>query len=273
MLLAGAKALTGDDDDLLPLSARLPLVTIVGVYYCNLVVNGFATKQDYFEFLSAACDVACATMNENLAILSRLVKYKSLSEEEADKCRNLMAELGKWARICTEPMSLGHISLFARMHWVQTHTILTASNSVPLQRFLYLCEKRRLEALKPRGVVAGAAATTTTDDEYEYERLMGALLEDSRVTPFLLQDRWPTTVRQCVQALQQWCCLPSMDGETVVNMIQRMELVERSNAVRQQVLLGEQIPTESFNGCRRGRGRTMTPSGATSPGRRARRTA
>ncbi|KAG4427336.1 hypothetical protein IFR05_017182 [Cadophora sp. M221] len=87
---------------------------------------------------------------------------------------------------------------------------------------------------------------------YEYERLLGALLEDPRVAPVLLQNGRPTTVSQCVQALQNWCGLPFKDGETLGNfddmakMTRRIEIVQRSNAVREKELLGVQIAANRY---------------------------
>ena len=250
---AAIKALAGAKNSLLPLPARIPFVTIVGVYFCHLVDDGIAmyettTTKCYRELLSTARDAACATIDENLVILPRLIADESLSHEEADNFRRLMVEMRAWAHVCAEPVSLGQISLAAQMNWVQTHTFLTASNSTLLQAFLYLCEKRRLEALETKG----AAATTTTDNAYEYERLLGALLEDPRVAPVLLQNGRPTTVPQCIRALHQWCGLPSPDAKTLGNpdimakTTERMKIVQRSNAVRQEVLLGVQIVTNRY---------------------------
>jgi hypothetical protein len=228
-------------------TARMPLITIVGVYFCSLIVDGItmyetATSKDYLELLSATRDEVCATIDENLAILLRLVTDEILSQVEAESYRNLMVEIRAWAHVCVEPMSLGQISLNAQMNWVQMHTFLAASNNTPLQEFLYLCEKRRLQALKTKGE---AAASTTTDDEDEYERLVGALLQDPRVAPFLLQNGRPTTVEQCVEALHQWCGLPRADGKTLGDLddlaekaTQTMKPVQRSIAAWKDVLLG-----------------------------------
>ncbi|KAL2272403.1 hypothetical protein FJTKL_06742 [Diaporthe vaccinii] len=65
--LAVCKALVGVEDSPLPLPARIPFVAIVGVYFCSLIPDDFA--------ISAECDAACATIDENLAILWKVEQH------------------------------------------------------------------------------------------------------------------------------------------------------------------------------------------------------
>lgn len=249
--ITDVEALRGDGKsrglDLSP--ARTPLVTLVGVYFCKLVVFdcATATQKPYPELVSAARDAAYAAIDKNLDALPRLVTDGSLLREESDQHSDTMAKMREWARVCNETISLGHISLFARMNWVRTQTLI-ASNSLPLQAFLYLCEKRRLQPLKTKGAAVAPPATMRTDNYAEYERLIGALLEDPRVAPVLLQNGRPRTVSQCVQALSKWCGLQSTDGETLEDLddmatkpIRGMEVVQGSLAKRQQNYIGKQI--------------------------------
>jgi hypothetical protein len=105
------------------------------------------------------------------------------------------------------------------------------------------------------------------DDGDEYERLLGSLLEDQRVAPILLQDGRPKTVHQCVRALYHWCGLPSTDGETLGKLddmaktIGRMGLVQRSNVVRLDVLLGVQILNNRYGVTKDMRDRVSTREG------------
>jgi hypothetical protein len=121
-----------------------------------------------------------------------------------------------WAEACTEPMSLGTIHAFARMQWVWWSVRIIGTTSVPLQTFLYLCEKRRLQASRD------------INEDNDDKRLIEALLEDQRIAPYLLQDGRPKTVRQCIEALRNWCHLPTLDGRTLNdNSISQLETSER----------------------------------------------
>jgi hypothetical protein len=117
-----------------------------------------------------------------------------------------------WAHACAEPVSLGQISSFAQIQWIWMHTVLTASNRLPLQAFLYLYQERRLDALETRRG-GGGNDNDNGEGEYGYERFLGALMEDPRVVPFLLQNGRPTTPQQCNQMLAKWCFIPSADDE------------------------------------------------------------
>lgn len=143
MLYAGYKALGDDRSGRAPLPAQVPFVTLVGVYFCALVVKDVlvgetATSQRYSEFLSATRDAACATIDENLAILPQLIDSGSMTNETADNFRDSATKMKAWVHNCAEPVSLGQIFSSARINWVWMHTVLTASNSVPLQVFLYM---------------------------------------------------------------------------------------------------------------------------------------
>ena len=218
--------------------ADVPLATLVAVYFCHLVTgkdnDGMSNKVD----LEAARKEACAEMNETLAILPRLYKQKALTEEQMETFRSTAGQMKAWAKACSEPMSLGAIHAFARVHRVSWHTRVTGCNSVPLQIFLYLCEKRRLQVPQ---------SSTGSGD---YERLIGALLEDQRVAPYLLKDGRPTTVRQCIEALRSWCHQPTSNGETRdVDWTledKNLKMVERSSKVRNSSFLFLDIAANDY---------------------------
>ncbi|KAH7113088.1 hypothetical protein EDB81DRAFT_826685 [Dactylonectria macrodidyma] len=215
MLLVGSQALKRNITHGLMSVAQLPLVTLIGVYFCRLVMedcllDGTARQGDP-EFLTAARDEACTVLDENLAILPRLVADTTLTDKEADEYHALMVQMKTWASACNEPVSLGQIHLFARTIWVTWHVNQVATNSIPLQVFLYLCEKRRLQALESKSAVGDGGGSN--DDQYE--RLLGALMKDTRVTRAMLMSGRPTTVPDCIRALQKWCYMPTEDGETL----------------------------------------------------------
>jgi hypothetical protein len=106
VLLADLKGLPNDENSLRLSPARLPLVTILGIYFCNLVV----------EFLSTERDAACDIIDENIKILPRLTINNCLKNEEAKEYHTLMERFRKWARVCVEPMSIGQISLVVRIY-------------------------------------------------------------------------------------------------------------------------------------------------------------
>jgi hypothetical protein len=190
-------------------AAQVPLVTLVAVRFCLLVTSKGVD-------LGAARKEVCAELSGTLALLPRLYKQKALTEEELNKFRNTTKEMNAWAGVCTEPMSLGTIHAFVRMHWVQWYVRIIGTNSLSLQTFLYLCEKRRLQA------------SSDINDDNDDKRLIGVLLEDQRIAPYLLQDGRPKTVSQCIKALRNWCHLPTLDGRTLDDKyIRQLETSER----------------------------------------------
>lgn len=226
-------------------AAELPLVTLVGIYFCSLVDRDLlvcgVSKPETVKLLNETREAVCAEMEENLDILPRLIKDGSVSEKEANAFRTATNQMMAWARACTEPMSLGEICVHARVHWADWHGPIMASNSNLLQTFLYLCEKRQLQA------PATASATAGDQDGNDDERLLHALLKDSRIAPFLLMDGRPETVQQCISALQKWCHVSTKDGEyahpseMANDTGRRVNLVERSCAARKVTLLGRDI--------------------------------
>ncbi|EOA81106.1 uncharacterized protein SETTUDRAFT_35980 [Exserohilum turcica Et28A] len=189
--------------------AQVPLVTLVATHFCLLVTSKGVD-------LEAARTEVRAELSGILALLPRLYKQKALTEKEINEFRNTAKGMKAWAEACTEPMSLGTIHAFARMHWVQWYVRIIGTNSLPLQTFLYLCEKRRLQA------------SGDIDDDNDDKRLIGALLEDQRIAPYLLQDGRPKTVSQCIKALRDWCHLPTLDGRTLNDKyIRQLETSER----------------------------------------------
>lgn len=153
--------------------------------------------------LEAAHKDVCAELNKTEAILPRLLKQKALTLEQMDIFRKKAKKMKAWAGACTEPMNLGAIHAFARMYWVHWYVRITGTNSLPLQTFLYLCEKKRLQT------------SDDISDGNDDQRLVGALLEDRRIAPYLLQDGRPKTVSQCIESLRNWCHLPTLDGSTL----------------------------------------------------------
>ncbi|KAF5973464.1 hypothetical protein FBULB1_8289 [Fusarium bulbicola] len=193
--------------------ADLPLTTIIGLYFCSLVFT-----EDVLLHSRLFCDAkttVCADLGECLDILPRMIRDKGVTDKQANAFRATVASMKLWADACLEPISLGEIHVFARIHWTEWHGRLIASNSNLLQTFLYLCEKRRLETAVDKGATGPSGVG---DDDDDGETLLGALLEDSRVTPFLLQDGRPQTVQKCIMALQSWCHIPTKDGVTLSAM-------------------------------------------------------
>ena len=80
--------------------------------------------------------------------------------EDVHRLRNSTVELKSWAHVWGELVSVGQISLVARMNWVRMHTILTASNNTRGQELLYLCEMWRLQGSKLEGMAVGLPAAT-----------------------------------------------------------------------------------------------------------------
>ncbi|KAG4269039.1 hypothetical protein FPRO04_12316 [Fusarium proliferatum] len=193
--------------------ADLPLTTIIGLYFCSLVFT-----EDVLLHSRLLCDArttVCADLGECLDILPRMIRDKGITDKQANAFRATVASMKLWADACLEPISLGEIHVFARMHWTDWHGRLIAANSNLLQTFLYLCEKRRLETAVDKGATGPSGVGDNDDDG---ETLLGALLEDSRVAPFLLQDGRPQTVQKCIMALQSWCHIPTKDGVTLSGM-------------------------------------------------------
>lgn len=235
MLIDGLRALEHNGLASLTSIAQLPLTTLVGVYFCKLVSQDCLADP---KFLAAARDAACATMDENLAILPRLIADRSVTDEEAKIFRNTTAEMTAWARACTEPLSLGAIHIFARVHWHHWYVRIIASNSSLLQVFLYLCEKRRLEAPETECAAGGGG-----DEDNYGKRLLGALMEDPRVAPFMLRGGRPKTVVECIQALQKWCHVPTTNGETQERL---GNLAEKSARRQELIVRGVQARTTDF---------------------------
>lgn len=140
-------------------------------------------------------------------------------------------------------MSLGEIHIFARVQRYHCYVRTIASNSSPLQAFLYLYEKRRLETPETDDTAGGIG-----DKDNYNERLLGALIEDPRVAPFMLRGKRPKTAAECIQALRQWCHVPTTDGETLgrpddlaAKADQRQELIVHGVCARSTCLLCEDI--------------------------------
>jgi hypothetical protein len=237
-------------------SADLPLTTLLGLYFLSLVV---LTEDLVIDsgLLHDARNTVCAEMDGCLHMLPRMIRDKGITYEQAGIFRAEVASMKLWANACREPMSLGDIHVFSRTHWADWYGKSIASNSNLLQTFLYLYEKRRLEA----AVVKGATGPSGVgdDDVDDDERLLGALLEDSRVAPQLLMDGRPRTVQQCVMALQDWCHVSTMDGETLSRLPgtiagqkketeRRQKAVERSCQVRKTSLLCREILDKRHDG-------------------------
>lgn len=163
--------------------------------------------------LDAARKAARDALHEIVAVLPCLTQDKALTSEDADKFRTTLTDFKAWARACDKPITLGAIHLFTRIyrsHWL---TYTTASNSVVLQTFLYLCEKRRIEPPEIKAIMGGGGGDVGDD---EYERLLGALMADRRVDGVMLMDVRLKNVSQCIEALRRWWCLvPTTDGETM----------------------------------------------------------
>jgi hypothetical protein len=197
------KALPINKDTWPPSPAQVPFVVIVGVYFCalvvaNLSVDETATSQGYYGFLSATRDAANATIE---AILPRLIANESITNESAEEGRNKLTEAKALADACNDPVTLGMVMWSLRLHWMYLHTTLVASSSALLQTFLYLYEKWRLDALKPKSC---GGDNDHDDDGYDHERLLGALMDDPRVAPLLLLNGRPTTAQQCIQGISRW---------------------------------------------------------------------
>ena len=219
--------------------AQVPLVSLVGAYFCRLVTSKPIDGESSLVDLGAARKGVCAEMNENLSVLPRLLKQNALTKEQVNVYRSSTGQMKQWAKACSEPMSLGAIHAFARTHWVSWHVRIIGSNSVPLQIFLYLCEKRRLQSSED---LSGSS---------EYEGLVGALLEDQRVAPHLLMNGRPRTVSECITALRHWCHLPTLDGDRLSNgdaglTREHAEAIENSSVVRNTSLLHEDIAQNGF---------------------------
>ncbi|KAH8745802.1 hypothetical protein F5883DRAFT_622864 [Diaporthe sp. PMI_573] len=219
--------------------AQVPLVSLIGAYFCRLVTKNTNDGGSSLVDLDHARKAVSAEMNENLSILFRLLKQNALTQEQVDSFRSTTGQMKQWARACSELMSLGAIHAFARTQWVSWHVRIIGSNSVPLQIFLYLCEKRRLQSSED---MSGSS---------EYEGLVGALLEDQRVAPHLLMNGRPRTVSECITALRHWCHLPTLDGDTLSDgdaglTRKHTEAIENSSVVRNTSLLHEDIAQNGF---------------------------
>ncbi|KAG4269117.1 hypothetical protein FPRO04_12240 [Fusarium proliferatum] len=237
MLLHASKALQSSEM-LNPTSvAQVPLIVLVGVYFCALVAKDCQTHgtsgEVNRELLTAERNALCTLLDESQAILPRMIAEQSLTDQQADESRQMIDKAKIWACDYADLISLGQIHSWARMQWFHWHVRIVASNAAPLQAFLYLCEKQRLEI--PGG----------TDDEYEH--LLGGLMTDSRIAPLLLRGRRPTTVSECVQAQQNWCVMVEDSDVTVSSidfeerLIKRRELVTKSIQGRISNLLGVRI--------------------------------
>ncbi|KAF6784883.1 hypothetical protein CSOJ01_15681 [Colletotrichum sojae] len=238
----------GEPDQISP--ADLPLVTIIGLYFFSLVLAKDAMLQP--ALMHDARNTVCAQLDECLAILPRLIRDKCFSDEQAEAFRDRATSMKHWAHACREPISLGDIHVYARVYWTWWYGQLIASNSRLLQTFLYLCEKRHLEAAVDQGAT-GLGGVGDNDDEDnnnedDDERLLKALLEDSRVAPLLLKNGRPQTVLECITALQDWCFVSTNDGETIslssapnTETESRQKMVERSCLRRRTSLLSQEI--------------------------------
>ncbi|PCD21884.1 hypothetical protein AU210_015687 [Fusarium oxysporum f. sp. radicis-cucumerinum] len=237
LLLHASKALQSSEM-LNPTSvAQVPFAVLVGVYFCTLVVKDCQTDgtsgEVNRELFTAERNALCALLDESQAILPRMIAEQSLTDQQADESRQMIDKAKIWARDYADLISLGQIHSWARIQWFHWHVRIVASNTVPLQAFLYLCEKQRLE-------IPGS-----TNDEYEH--LLGGLMTDSRIAPLLLRGGRPTTVSECVQALQNWCVMVEDSDATVSSvdfeerLIKRRELVTKSIQGRISDLLGIRI--------------------------------
>lgn len=233
-------------------TAQVPLVALVAVYFCLQIASkddgGGLLKTETGMLtagsvdLNAARQAACANLNESLSLLPRLSNQGALLEQQTASFRRIASQMKAWAEACSEPMSLGAIHAFSRVQWVHWHVRIVGSNSVPLQVFLYLCEKRRLQAFN------GAAP------ESDYEHLIGNLLNDVRVTQQMLGNGRPRTVSQCIKALREWCNMPTRNGETREELEgwdaslirERGRILQNSNQVRDSELLYAQIAGNNF---------------------------
>jgi hypothetical protein len=252
LMLSRSVIIPETDPKLLPTSmADLPLSSVVGLYFCWLVwqtENTLADDGMDRQFANATPSAACTILDENLAIMPRLLNDKALTEEESDTLRWLTDKMKEWAHACTEPMSLGQISLYGRIYRADWRGWVMATNSVSLQVFLYLCEKRRLERS-----FQGTTSAAGDADANDYERLLGALMQDARVAPALLWQGRPTNVSQCIEALRQWCFIVTKDGETqeMPDSLTETEypnqaLLSRTLNVRKLPLLSREIAESGY---------------------------
>ena len=251
MLLIDKEAVKRGKLTLPPSPAQVPLVTLLGVYFCALV-DKTPTIQRYQESLSTRRNEVVDMMDETLAILPQMITRSIVSEEAADEYRKSAIMLKKWAHACTEPVSQGQIFCFTRMHLVSLHSLLPASQTFLLQTFLYLYEKRRLNALYTKRCGGG---NDNGSDEDDYERLLGALMEDPRVARLLLQHGRPKTAQECDRALAQWCLIPPADGEmseligpsAMSSTIDRtMKFVTKRTHMQMEDLLSMQISNNNY---------------------------
>jgi hypothetical protein len=225
--------------------ADLPLVTIICLYFMSLVMADDSIN----GFLRDARDMVCTELDDCLNILPRMVRENAFTDDQAKAFRHEVGFMKCWANVCMEPISLGDIHVYSRAHWTNWHGKIIASNSTLLQIFLYLSEKRRLEAAVDKGATGrGGVGDNDADED---ERLLGALLEDKRVAPLLLRDGRPKRVQDCITALQNWCHIPTTDGEAVSlgkmsnrwieKKQQRQNVVQRSCGVRMTSYLSQEI--------------------------------
>jgi hypothetical protein len=177
-------------------TASVPLSTLIGVYFWGQVMDKYRNVTS-----TAPREALCSAIDGNLALLPRMLDYKNVNAVEKSELTETGRAMRAWAQVC-DPMSLGSIHAYVQSTQVYWHTQIVASDSVSLQVLLYLYEKQRLQAPKH--------ATSSGN-----ESLFEVLLKDRRVTPLLLQSGRPESVSKCIVALQTWCNLNTLDGETL----------------------------------------------------------
>ncbi|KAF4461402.1 hypothetical protein FALBO_11804 [Fusarium albosuccineum] len=217
MIRSGSEALRKHDH--LTSAAQVPLATLIGVYFFVLVTSKYQDGTSKAAYLDTVRNAACSAIDENSALLPRLLISKAINEETRKSLSQRAEQMKQWATNCPDLVSLGSIHRIARIDRVYLHTHTIACDSIPLQVLLYLYEKQRLQ--DPKNKVG-------TDDQ----PLIGSLLKDSRVEPLLLQCGRPQSVSECITALRDWCHVPTSNGETLdppeSGRTSRIPMVERT---------------------------------------------
>ncbi|KAK4206812.1 hypothetical protein QBC37DRAFT_393226 [Rhypophila decipiens] len=211
--------------------AQVPFEAVVATYFCNLI-NDDGTEPDSTKTLTQAASAAVLNeLNEGLALVPWLREYGGLMDNQEKLFRELTWDMKSWAKTCFEPLTLGPIYVYARAQRVDFEKVFS-TGSLPLQVFLYLYELRRLKAPE----------LATGDDGREYERLVGALLQDPRVAPLLLRNGRPQSVEECAQALRAWCIpQPEKKGLGPLEsrrkfVMQRIADARRSNGLSKELV-------------------------------------
>jgi hypothetical protein len=228
-------ALLNAREERLVSAAQIPFVGLIGTYFCTSVFayypNDMSLKGTDAEPLRDERVVLCTKLDNLQALLPLMASDKCLTKEAIEHFYKCTDKAKKWVECCLDPVGLGYIHSWVEIY-LSHFDNLVATNSVPLQIFLYQCEMLGLEGLLTR--------------DPGYEHLLGNLMNDSRVATLLLRDGRPTTSAACEEALTKWC-IPTMDDGIPVDILAgRTRLIEKNIQGRVSLPLSSRIAEHQY---------------------------